>query len=325
LQGVDEAGEMRVFYQKHYEKPEDAVYLNIADSFTNVSVGIQGNLHFGISNIRYYGGSWVNEEVLVRVCDDGGDRYRFGFNGMLKDNEWAGMGTHLDFGARIYDSRSGRWLSVDPLAGKMPSWGPYSFSFNNPIYFIDPDGQEPRWGQLGNLNQIMGEMWKAFNANDVVNATIGPKLQALSNYFAADRKFTRDGEGNLVDVDASKNIDRYMYTEKAGWIDMHHFFRLADYTRKNGQKVVEIYAYNSERYQSWDGNPSGWSYEDIASDIAGIEFWLQYGDNLKNGTMNLTSAVKEFFTNLGAVDPSEAPNYEYIPHVINPAHVLKSS
>ncbi len=41
--------------------------------------------------------------------------------------------------------------------------------------------------------------------------------------------------------------------------------------------------------------------------------------------MNLTSAVKEFFTNLGAVDPPEAPNYEYIPHVINPAHVLKSS
>jgi len=30
------------------------------------------NLHFGISNICYYGGSWVNEEVLVRVCDDGG-------------------------------------------------------------------------------------------------------------------------------------------------------------------------------------------------------------------------------------------------------------
>lgn len=36
-----------------------------------------------------------------------------------------------------------RFLSVDPKASKMPSWSPYSFSFNNPIYFIDPDGQEP--------------------------------------------------------------------------------------------------------------------------------------------------------------------------------------
>src|SRR5690606_21717729 len=141
LQGMDATGEMRVFYQKHYEKPEDAVYLNIADSFTNVSVVIQGNLHFGISNIRYYGGSWVNEEVLVRVCDDGGDRYRFGFNGMLKDNEWAGMGTHLDFGARIYDSRVSRFLSLDPLMKKFPSESNYVFTGNSPIYLVDKDGK----------------------------------------------------------------------------------------------------------------------------------------------------------------------------------------
>src|SRR5690625_3087633 len=141
VQGLDAVGEMRVFYQKHYEKPEDAVYLSIADRFTNISVGIQGNLHFRIDNIRYTGGSWVSEEVLVRVCDDGGDRYRFGFNGMLKDNEWAGMGTHLDFGARIYDSRSGRWLSVDPLAEKYPGISTYAFVANSPINAIDPDGR----------------------------------------------------------------------------------------------------------------------------------------------------------------------------------------
>src|SRR5690625_3367019 len=99
------------------------------------------NLHFGISNIRYYGSSWVSEEVLVRVCDDGGDRYRFGFNGQEKVNEIAGMGTHLDFGARIYDSRSGRWLSVDPLAAKAPHWTPYRYGFNNPIRYYDPDGR----------------------------------------------------------------------------------------------------------------------------------------------------------------------------------------
>src|SRR5690625_7587592 len=91
------------------------------------------NLHFGISNIRYYGGSWVNEEVLVRVCDDGGDRYRFGFNGQEKVNEIAGMGNHLDFGARIYDSRVSRFLSVDPLADIQPDKTPYHFVSNNPI------------------------------------------------------------------------------------------------------------------------------------------------------------------------------------------------
>jgi len=114
------------------------------------------NLHFGISNIRYYGSSWVSEEVLVRVCDDGGDRYRFGFNGQEKVNEIAGMGTHLDFGARIYDSRSGRWLSVDPLAAKAPHWTPYRYGFNNPIRYYDPDGRW-EWDANGNLVAQKGD------------------------------------------------------------------------------------------------------------------------------------------------------------------------
>lgn len=36
-----------------------------------------------------------------------------------------------------------RFYSVDPKAAEMPSWSPYSFSFNNPILFIDPDGAFP--------------------------------------------------------------------------------------------------------------------------------------------------------------------------------------
>lgn len=35
------------------------------------------------------------------------------------------------------------WLSVDPLAHKMPSWSPYSYCFNNPLIFTDPDGRIP--------------------------------------------------------------------------------------------------------------------------------------------------------------------------------------
>ncbi len=46
--------------------------------------------------------------------------YRFGFNGKENDNEVKGVGNSLDFGARIYDSRLGRWLIVDPLTKKYP-------------------------------------------------------------------------------------------------------------------------------------------------------------------------------------------------------------
>jgi len=36
-----------------------------------------------------------------------------------------------------------RWLSPDPLSEKLFSQSPYSFSLNNPILFVDPDGQFP--------------------------------------------------------------------------------------------------------------------------------------------------------------------------------------
>ncbi len=34
-----------------------------------------------------------------------------------------------------------RWLSVDPLAEEFPDWSPYTFVYNNPLRFVDPDGR----------------------------------------------------------------------------------------------------------------------------------------------------------------------------------------
>lgn len=36
-----------------------------------------------------------------------------------------------------------RWLSPDPMEKEFPSWTPYNYGFNNPIYWTDPDGRCP--------------------------------------------------------------------------------------------------------------------------------------------------------------------------------------
>jgi len=68
--------------------------------------------------------------------------YRYSFNGMEKLDEITNTtGGHLDFGARIYDARLGRWLACDPLAKEYTPISPYAFGLNNPIIFVDADGK----------------------------------------------------------------------------------------------------------------------------------------------------------------------------------------
>jgi hypothetical protein len=52
-----------------------------------------------------------------------------------------GGGGEYDFGARMYDSRLGKFLSLDPLMDKYVSYSPYSFCLDNPIRFVDVEGK----------------------------------------------------------------------------------------------------------------------------------------------------------------------------------------
>jgi RHS repeat-associated protein len=71
--------------------------------------------------------------------------YRYGFNGMEKDDEIKGPGNSYDFGARMYDARVGRWMKRDPLETNYPNLSTYSFVANNPLVSIDPDGERIIW------------------------------------------------------------------------------------------------------------------------------------------------------------------------------------
>lgn len=77
----------------------------------------------------------------TRTWSDPNSKYKYGFNGKEKDNEINVDGGDYDFGARIYDSRLGRWLSLDPFKGFFPSFSAYSYAGNSILRFSDINGK----------------------------------------------------------------------------------------------------------------------------------------------------------------------------------------
>src|SRR6056297_1720336 len=73
------------------------------------------------------------------------DQRRTGFGTPYKFNakELDCESGYYYYSARYYDPRMARFLGVDPLAGEMPEWGSYTYTFNNPLKYIDPTGMGP--------------------------------------------------------------------------------------------------------------------------------------------------------------------------------------
>jgi len=92
-----------------------------------------------VNTLHYY---YPFGSIMPGRSYNSGD-YRYSFNGYEKDLDLNDNGNTLDFGARIYDSRVGKFLSIDPRWREFTSWSTYLFAADNPIVFVDVNGEGP--------------------------------------------------------------------------------------------------------------------------------------------------------------------------------------
>ena len=116
---TDHLGNVRLSYTKN--------------ATTNVLVILEESHYypFGLKHSGY------NNTIL---STNPGQKYKY--NGKELQDE---LGLNFyDYGARNYDAAIGRWMNIDPLAENSKRWTPYNYGYNNPMYFIDPDGMQSR-------------------------------------------------------------------------------------------------------------------------------------------------------------------------------------
>lgn len=77
-----------------------------------------------------------------RHGQENGTNYRYNFQGQETDDEVKGKGNQIDFDARWYDPRLGRWFARDPHEVRYPFVSTYAYVLNDPITNIDPDGRD---------------------------------------------------------------------------------------------------------------------------------------------------------------------------------------
>ncbi|WP_153395301.1 DUF6443 domain-containing protein [Chryseobacterium vaccae] len=124
--------------------------------------------------------------------------YQYKYNG--KELQETGM---YDYGARMYMPDLGRWGVVDNKAEKYLSMSSYIYAGNNPIAFMDPDGNELI------LSFATDTARKSYE--DLVSASLGGKYSAI--YTKIEGTDTYKVTLNMINKDTSLTKEQQAFYE----------------------------------------------------------------------------------------------------------------
>ncbi|RUT69473.1 type IV secretion protein Rhs, partial [Flavobacterium cupreum] len=139
-------------YVYQYKDHLGNVRLSYSDKDNN---GIVNNIEI-IEESNYYPFGFAHKGYNSLVnSSNPGQKYRYNGKELQDENIGGSQLNWYDFGARNYDAAIGRWVNIDPLAEISRRWSSYTYCYNNPIRFVDPDGMlalDP-----GDLYNLKGE------------------------------------------------------------------------------------------------------------------------------------------------------------------------
>jgi RHS repeat-associated protein len=145
-------------------QPNDNRYYYLKDHLGSVRVtvaedgtivGWDDYFPFGLQNLSRFIG------MTGRSYKYGNDHDDQKFTGHFLEQE-GGLGIYHAV-ARMYDPETGRFYGVDAMRSAMPGWNTYHYTFNNPVRYVDPDGNRPNSynnipARYNPLSQLQG-MW----------------------------------------------------------------------------------------------------------------------------------------------------------------------